>query len=124
MECGGKELANVGMLLKSAHFRHIHRDEKKDFNKIKIHDALNSLDEAISAISGWSWLMLSIATLFWVFRSIKVLSHAVQYWDVKKFYNTVLKIADVCKWLWLLLCEGFSNIFKSNDPFVRTNWTT
>lgn len=54
-----------------------------------------SLEETISAISGWSWLMLSITVLFWVFRSIKVLYHAIQYWDVKKFYNTALKIADV-----------------------------
>lgn len=71
------------------------RDEKKDYNKIKITDAVNTVDELVSAISGWSWLMLIIATLFWVFRSIKVLYHSVQYWDVKKFYNTVLKIADV-----------------------------
>lgn len=70
-------------------------EEKKDYSKIKITDTLYSLEETISAISGWSWLMLSITVLFWVFRSIKVLYHAIQYWDVKKFYNTALKIADV-----------------------------
>lgn len=52
-------------------------------------------EQTLSAISAWSWVMLSITLLFWVFRSIKVMYHAVQYWDVKKFYNTALKIADV-----------------------------
>lgn len=71
------------------------REEKKDYSKIKITDAVYSGEETVAAISGWSWLVLSITLLFWVFRSIKVLYHAVQYWDVKKFYNTALKIADV-----------------------------
>lgn len=40
-------------------------------------------------------MILVLASLFWFFRLIKVAYHAVQYWDIKKFYNTALKIADV-----------------------------
>lgn len=42
-----------------------------------------------------SWIILSIAMLFWQFRTIKVIYHALQYYDIKKFYNSALKIDDV-----------------------------
>lgn len=49
----------------------------------------------MSTLTGLSWILLSLAALYWVFRLIKCCYHAVQFWDVKKFYNTALKIEDV-----------------------------
>lgn len=71
------------------------RDTKIDRTKITIDDSFYPGSECLASISGWSWVVLGLAALFWVFRLIKVVYHAVQYWDIKKFYNTALKIGDV-----------------------------
>lgn len=88
------------------HHISIYRDTKTDITKITISDSVYTCSECVSSISGWSWLVLTLAILFWVFRLIKVVYHSVQYWDVKKFYNTALKIDDV----WLTALNLIYNI--------------
>lgn len=63
--------------------------------KVTLDDVMNPIGECISSITATSWIILFIAMLFWQFRTIKVIYHAVQYYDIKKFYNTALKIDDV-----------------------------
>lgn len=53
------------------------------------------IGQCTSSISATSWVILFIAMLFWQFRTIKVIYHALQYYDIKKFYNSALKIEDV-----------------------------
>ena len=39
-------------------------------------------------------VFILISTLFWLTRAFAVLHHIIQYWDIKCFYNTALKISD------------------------------
>lgn len=71
-----------------------YRDVQLNSTKVKLHDAVYPL-QSMQPISGWSWFVISLAILFWIFRLFKVITHAIQYWDIKKFYNTALKIMDV-----------------------------
>lgn len=41
-----------------------------------------------------SWSSVIVATIFWIFRFIKVICHIFQYWEVKCFFNGALKIND------------------------------
>lgn len=53
------------------------------------------IGQCTSSITATSWVILFLAMLFWQFRTIKVIYHALQYYDIKKFYNSALKIEDV-----------------------------
>ncbi|XP_055715045.1 autophagy-related protein 9A [Phlebotomus papatasi] len=65
-----------------------------DTNKITIPDVLISSSECIASLSGWTWTALTLSALCWFFRLIKVLYHFIQFWDIKLFFNTALKIED------------------------------
>ncbi|KAJ6633195.1 Autophagy-related protein 9A [Pseudolycoriella hygida] len=62
--------------------------------KITLEDVMYPIGHCISSITAASWIILFLAMLFWQFRTIKVIYHAIQYYDIKKFYNTALKIED------------------------------
>lgn len=51
--------------------------------------------ECVGSIDMFWWLIIFLSTLFWVFRFIRFCYHAVQFYDIKKFFNNALKIDDV-----------------------------
>lgn len=63
--------------------------------KVTLDDVLYTPGQCMETMSFKSWLLLLLAGLYCFFRSIKFCYHAVQFWDIKKFYNTALKIDDV-----------------------------
>lgn len=71
--------------------------------KVTLPDTIYPPSECIASIPAKSWLVLALATLFWLFRSIKTIFNGIQYWDIKKFYNTALKINDVSAILKIVL---------------------
>lgn len=65
--------------------------------KIGLSDVIYSTDQCVQSFGGLTWISLLLATLFWMFRLLKFLYHFIQYWDIKMFFNTALKIDDVKK---------------------------
>lgn len=41
-----------------------------------------------------TWICILVAAIFWILRLVKVLYHCTQFWDIKLFFNTALKIED------------------------------
>ena len=62
--------------------------------KISISDVIIPMDKCVDNFGGLTVLVLLIASLYLLIRSVKVLYHLCQYWDIKKFYNTALNIDD------------------------------
>ncbi|CAK9827119.1 Autophagy-related protein 9A [Anthophora retusa] len=63
-------------------------------HKTSISDAILSTCEC-SASMGWvTWICILVAAIFWILRLVKVLYHFTQFWDIKLFFNTALKIED------------------------------
>lgn len=63
-------------------------------HKTSINDALHSPSECAASMGLVTWICILVATIFWIFRAIKVLYHLTQFWDIKQFFNTALKIED------------------------------
>lgn len=70
--------------------------------KVTLNDIFYTSGECMETMSFKSWLLLLLAGLYFFFRVIKCFYHAVQYWDIKKFYNTALKIEDVSFFFWIM----------------------
>jgi hypothetical protein len=80
----------------SLHFFFSNSDvEGRNQTKITLADTTYPAAQCVSKFSGSTWIVLSFSLLFWIFRLIKVLYHFVQYYDIKLFFNTALKIDDV-----------------------------
>lgn len=62
--------------------------------KITIADVIIPMDKCVNNFGGLTVLVLFIASIYLLIRSVKVLYHLCQYWDIKKFYNTALHIDD------------------------------
>lgn len=60
-----------------------------------MNDVILSYGECVSSIDMFWWFIIFLSTLFWVFRFIRFCYHAVQFYDIKKFFNNALKIDDV-----------------------------
>lgn len=60
-----------------------------------IEEVILPYGECINAITLSGWTVIFLSTLFWIFRLIRFFYHAVQYYDIKKFFNSALKIDDV-----------------------------
>lgn len=75
----------------------ISRDDPSTVNKAKItiSDVLLPTAECVDTLGGFTWIALSLTAVFWMFRLIKVIYHTVQYWDIKMFFNSALKVEDV-----------------------------
>ncbi|XP_005180922.2 autophagy-related protein 9A [Musca domestica] len=62
--------------------------------KITIDDVIIPMDVCVDNFNGFTYSILFVAALYLLIRTIKVLYHISQYWDIKKFYNTALHIED------------------------------
>lgn len=73
------------------------RNDPKIINqaKVTISDVLLPTAECVDTLGGFTWIALSLTAVFWLFRLIKVIYHTIQYWDIKMFFNTALKVDDV-----------------------------
>lgn len=65
--------------------------------RITLDEVIVPFDVCIASIHGFTWFIIFLSTLFWLFRVVRFFYHAVQYYDIKKFFNTALKIDDVSK---------------------------
>ncbi|KYN37882.1 Autophagy-related protein 9A [Trachymyrmex septentrionalis] len=57
-------------------------------------DAIMCMGDCIKSISSFYWSLLVVATIFFILQFFKVLYHLTQFWEIKMFFNTALKIAD------------------------------
>merc|ERR1719210_1368979 len=66
----------------------------KDYHGQKM--TLNDVTKSVSYndMSFLTQVFILISGLFWVTRLIVVVHHVFQFWDIKCFYNTALKITD------------------------------
>ncbi|XP_055380393.1 autophagy-related protein 9A [Condylostylus longicornis] len=69
-------------------------DDSKNSTKVYLSDVFVSFDQCVTNFSSFTIFCLILASIFFIFRFVKILYHASQYWDIKKFYNTALKIED------------------------------
>ncbi|XP_012135866.1 autophagy-related protein 9 isoform X2 [Megachile rotundata] len=63
-------------------------------HKTSISDAILSTGECTASVGLVTWICILVAGIFWILRAIKVLYHFTQFWDIKLFFNTALKIDD------------------------------
>ncbi|CAG2059997.1 unnamed protein product, partial [Timema podura] len=66
-------------------------------NKISLSDAVLPPHECVASLGTVTWLCILVAVIFWFLRAIKVMYHLFQFWDIKIFFNTALKINDQAK---------------------------
>lgn len=57
-------------------------------------DAILCIGDCIKSISSFYWSLLAVAIIFFILQLLKVLYHLTQFWEIKLFFNTALKIAD------------------------------
>ncbi|KAJ1528582.1 hypothetical protein ONE63_006985 [Megalurothrips usitatus] len=62
--------------------------------KISLADAVIPTGQCVISFSFTTWACLCVALMFWLLRAFKVVCHIFQFWDIKCFYNTALKISD------------------------------
>ncbi|XP_078042423.1 autophagy-related protein 9 isoform X2 [Augochlora pura] len=63
-------------------------------HKTSINDAILSNGECTASMGLVTWICILVAAIFWILRAVKVLYHLTQFWDIKLFFNTALKIED------------------------------
>ena len=66
--------------------------EPNDGRKMTLNDVTRSV--SYNDMSFLTQVFILISGLFWVTRLIVVVHHVFQFWDIKCFYNTALKITD------------------------------
>ncbi|XP_011881289.1 PREDICTED: autophagy-related protein 9A [Vollenhovia emeryi] len=57
-------------------------------------DAIIGIGDCVKTISSFYWSLLVVATIFFILQFLKGLYHLSQFWEIKMFFNTALKIAD------------------------------
>lgn len=62
--------------------------------KVTISDVLLSSSQCHDRFTFWTYTVIAIAAIFWIFRAITVFFHIVHNWDIKSFFNVALKIED------------------------------
>ncbi|XP_069678883.1 autophagy-related protein 9A isoform X1 [Periplaneta americana] len=62
--------------------------------KISLSDAVLPTSECVASLGPLTWICILVAVIFWSLRAIKVMYHLFQFWDIKQFFNTALKIND------------------------------
>uniref|UniRef100_A0A182JUL2 Autophagy-related protein 9 n=1 Tax=Anopheles christyi TaxID=43041 RepID=A0A182JUL2_9DIPT len=70
------------------------RDNILQETKVSLGDAMIGVSECAANLGAFQWLALILAGLFWTFRLFKFFYQFFQFWDIKMFYNTALKIED------------------------------
>ncbi|CAL7942786.1 unnamed protein product [Xylocopa violacea] len=63
-------------------------------HKTSISDVVLSTSECVASMGLITWICILVAAIFWILRLVKVLYHCAQFWDIKLFFNTALKIED------------------------------
>lgn len=63
-------------------------------HKTSISDVILSTSECVASMGLITWICILVAAIFWILRLVKVLYHCTQFWDIKLFFNTALKIDD------------------------------
>ncbi|KAM7347122.1 autophagy-related protein 9 [Cochliomyia hominivorax] len=71
-----------------------YKPSPNNHTKITLSDVIIPMDKCVNKFGGLTVLVLFIASIYLLIRSVKVLYHLCQYWDIKKFYNTALHIDD------------------------------
>lgn len=71
------------------------------------------VSECAANLGAFQWMALVLAGLFWTFRLFKFFYQFFQFWDIKMFYNTALKIEDVSRGAGML-----GAVFISAFPFL------
>lgn len=67
---------------------------KSDATKVSLADAVVVGGECVARVAPVTWLCLFVAGVFWLLRAVKVAYHLVQFWDIKAFFNSALRIPD------------------------------
>ncbi|XP_076756941.1 autophagy-related protein 9 [Xylocopa sonorina] len=63
-------------------------------HKTSMNDVVLSTSECVASMGLITWICILVAGIFWILRFVKVLYHCAQFWDIKLFFNTALKIED------------------------------
>ncbi|XP_046397934.1 autophagy-related protein 9A isoform X1 [Ischnura elegans] len=63
-------------------------------HKVSLGDAVIPFGECMAHLGALTWIFILVAMVFWFLRFIKVLYHLIQFWEIKSFFNTALKIDD------------------------------
>jgi autophagy-related protein 9 len=67
---------------------------KKELAKVTIHDVVYSSEECHDRFDIWTYLLIIVASIFWICRAITIFFHILQNKDIKSFFNDALKIED------------------------------
>lgn len=78
-------------------FNNFREDEATYNRKVTIDDVLYDSGKCMESFTMFTWTALVLSGVFLFLRFIKVVYHFVQFYDIKLFFNTALKIADVRK---------------------------
>lgn len=75
----------------------IFRDEPVNnrTKKVTISDVVKPYSKCVQGFNFSTYIILVAAFLFFLWRTIRVVYQIANYADIKKFYNTALKIEDV-----------------------------
>lgn len=75
------------------------RDDPKQKNstltKVTINDVLYSSSQCHDNFDTWTYVLIIIGSIFWIFRAITSFFQVVHNWDIKSFFNVALKIEDI-----------------------------
>lgn len=63
-------------------------------SKTIITDAILPTSECAASMHLGAWICILVAAMFWILRFFIFLYHLTQFWDMKQFFNTELKIDD------------------------------
>ncbi|KAL6430690.1 hypothetical protein ACFW04_006929 [Cataglyphis niger] len=69
-------------------------DYSKIYNGGDISNAIICAGDCVKSISLFYWSLLVVAAIFFILQFVKVFYHLMQFWEIKMFFNTALKIAD------------------------------
>lgn len=70
------------------------REVALNSSKTTINDVLYSSAQCHDRFTFWTYSLITVAGIFWIFRAITVFFHIVHNWDIKSFFNVALKIED------------------------------
>lgn len=68
--------------------------KKTGTDEITISDAILPPSEMLKNMGLLTWISITVAIIFWILRTVKVVYHFYQFLEIKSFYNTALKIED------------------------------
>jgi hypothetical protein len=84
------------------------------------------VNECVANLGALTWICILVAVIFWILRAIKVMYHLFQFWDIKQFFNTALKINDVSIEILfiqttrfnVIACQMELKLHQKTDPYV------